>query len=76
MRNECCGGYTTLENAGYAAKQAQKVLDDAVCHGAELLITACPLCMYNLTRNTNRVVPVKYFTELLFEALGLEEDNG
>ena len=76
MRNECCGGYTTLENAGYAAKQAQKVLDDAACHGAELLITACPLCMYNLTRNTNRVVPVKYFTELLFEALGLEEDNG
>ena len=76
MRNECCGGYTTLENAGYAAKQAQKVLDDAACHGAELLITACPLCMYNLTRNTNRAVPVKYFTELLFEALGLEEDNG
>ena len=76
MRNECCGGYTTLESAGYAAKQAQKVLDDAACHGAELLITACPLCMYNLTRNTNRVVSVKYFTELLFEALGLEEDNG
>ena len=76
MRNECCGGYTTLENAGYAAKQAQKVLDDAACHGAELLITACPLCMYNLTRNTNGAIPVKYFTELLFEALGLEEANG
>lgn len=67
MRNECCGGYTTLENPGYAAKQARKVLDNAACHGAELLITACPLCMYNLTRNTNGEISGKYFTELLFD---------
>lgn len=25
LRNECCGGYTTLENRGFAAKQAQIV---------------------------------------------------
>ena len=76
MRNECCGGYTTMENNTYAAKQAQKVVDNAKNCGAELLITACPLCMYNLTKNTDGSVPVKYFTELLAEALGLEEQNG
>ena len=41
--------------------------------GAEVLITACPLCMYNLSQNTDGSVPVRYFTELLAEALGAEE---
>lgn len=76
MRNECCGGYTTMENNTYAAKQAQKIVDNARNCGAEMLITACPLCMYNLTKNTDGSVPVQYFTELLAEALGLEEQNG
>lgn len=74
LRNECCGGYTTLENKAYASKQAQKVLDNAAVCGAESLVTACPLCMYNLTQNTDGRVPVVYFTELLAEALGLKED--
>ena len=73
MRNECCGGYTTLENWQYAAKQAQKVLDNAAACGAQELITACPLCMYNLTENTDGRLPVRYFTELLAEALGVKE---
>ena len=73
LRNECCGGYTTLENRGFAAKQAQKIVDNAKNAGAEALITACPLCMYNLSQNTDESVPVRYFTELLAEALGVEE---
>ena len=72
-RNECCGGYTTLKNRGFAAKQAQKIADNAKHAGAEVLITACPLCMYNLSQNTDGSVPVRYFTELLAEALGAEE---
>lgn len=75
MRNECCGGYTTVENKAYASKQAQKVLDNAKACGAEQLITACPLCMYNLQHNTNGTVPVVYFTELLAQALGLKEET-
>ena len=73
LRNECCGGYTTLENRGFAAKQAQKIADNAKHAGAEVLITACPLCMYNLSQNTDGSVPVRYFTELLAEALGAED---
>lgn len=75
MRNECCGGYTTLENRGYTARQAQKVLDNAAACGAQELITACPLCMYNLSENTDRQLPVRYFTELLAEALGVKEEK-
>ena len=74
LRNECCGGYTTIENRAYASKQAQKIADSAKAQGAELLITACPLCLYNLSQNTDGTLPVRYFTELLAEALGVGED--
>ena len=39
--------------------------------GAEMIITACPLCLYNLAHNGNGM-PVYYFTELLAEALGVK----
>ena len=75
QRNECCGGYMAVENKAYAAKQAQKFMDNASAQGAELLITACPLCSYNLLHNTDGRLPVVYFTELLAEALGCGEEN-
>lgn len=74
QRNECCGGYLTVENRAYAAKQAQKIIDNAAAQGADCLITACPLCSYNLLHNTDARLPVVYFTELLAEALGCGED--
>lgn len=72
QRNECCGGYQTLENKPQAQKRATTVVDNAATAGAEMLITACPLCLYNLAQNAANPLPVKYFTELLAEALGLE----
>ena len=72
-RNECCGGYCTVENRDYAAKQVAKLMDNARASGAECLITACPLCLYNLTQNAQDGLPVHYFTELLAEALGVKE---
>ncbi len=72
QRNECCGGYQTLENKPQAEKRATAVVDNAATAGAEVLITACPLCLYNLAHNAANPLPVKYFTELLAEALGLE----
>lgn len=72
-RNECCGGYLTLEDKAQAAKNAGAVLDNAAAQGAELLVTACPLCRYNL--NAAGELPVIYFTELLAEALGLKENQ-
>ena len=73
LRNECCGGYTTIENRQYAQKQAQRIVNNAKTAGAECLITACPLCLYNLTQNTDGGLPVRYFTELLAQALGVGE---
>ena len=72
QRNECCGGYQTLENKPQAQKRATEVVDNASACGAEMLITACPLCLYNLTQNAQNPLPVVYFTELLAQALGLK----
>ena len=74
LRNECCGGYCAIENQDYCTKQVDKIMDNAKNRGAEMLITACPLCMYNLKHNATNGLPVAYFTELLAEALGLKED--
>lgn len=73
MRNECCGGYTTIENKDIASAKGNAVLKNATDNGAEMVITACPLCLYNLNKNaTDYDVPVKYFTEVLAEALGVK----
>lgn len=74
MRNECCGGYATLEKKEIAVKRATAVMDNAAANGAQMMITACPLCLYNLTKNAQGGVPVKYFTEVLAEALGVKEE--
>ncbi|MGN0643001.1 MAG: CoB--CoM heterodisulfide reductase iron-sulfur subunit B family protein [Huintestinicola sp.] len=70
MRNECCGGYVTVEDKEVAAKRSAKVVDSAAAFSADMMVTACPLCMYNLK---NDKVPVYYFTELLAEALGVKD---
>ncbi len=75
MRNECCGGYTVLEDRAGAGKKATAVMEDAKAGGADLLITACPLCLYNLNKNAagEDNPPVYYFTQLLARALGVED---
>lgn len=74
QRNECCGGYLTLEDKAIPEKRAKAILSNAKNQGAECVITACPLCYYNLKKHAEGSgVEVKYFTELLAEALGVKD---
>ena len=73
-RNECCGGYIAMESPALAKKKSNAVTGNAVAAGAEMMVTACPLCRYNLVKNGSEI-PVVYFTELLAEALGVKEDT-
>ncbi len=73
-RNECCGGYIAMESPELAKKSSNAVVENAKAAGAEMIITACPLCRYNLIKN-GADIPVVYFTELLAEALGVKEDT-
>ena len=72
-RNECCGGYISLKEKDMAKGMCQKISESAEGFGAEMLITACPLFMYNLNKSGEGVLPVYYFTELLAEALGVKD---
>ena len=74
QRNECCGGYQTLNDKELASSRSEAIVQSALSQGADCLITACPLCRYNLTVNSVTKVPVYYFTELLAEALGVKEE--
>ena len=71
-RNECCGGYVSVESPEAAKKNSNAIVENAKAAGAEMIITACPLCKYNLVKN-GADIPVVYFTELLAEALGVKE---
>lgn len=73
-RNECCGGYISLKEKEMSGNMCNKIMENAEGFGADLLITACPLCLYNLNASTQEGLPVYYFTELLAEALGVKEE--
>ncbi len=72
-RNECCGGYISLKEKEMAENMCDKIMESSKGFGAEMLCTACPLCLYNLNNSKANKIPVVYFTELLAEALGVKE---
>ncbi len=73
-RNECCGGYISAQSPETAKKNSMAIINNAKAAGAQMIITACPLCKYNLVKS-GADIPVVYFTELLAEALGVKEDT-
>ena len=73
FRNECCGAYVALKNADLPKKGRQTLLETRRERGAEGAAPPCPLCLYNLQANGGGILPVRYFTELLAEALGVKE---
>jgi len=75
-RNECCGGYRILQDQEQTKKMSCNILTSAMDHGAQMLLTACPLCQYSLLKQDSEM-DIQYFTEILAEALGIEGgENG
>ncbi len=83
-RVECCGSYLLVTSPDLAADMSYAVLQSAAHNGAHLLVTACPLCQYNLDHKQAEMarqhpgfkpLPVLYFTQLMGLALGLNSDD-
>ena len=75
-RNECCGGYISLEEPDSAKRMTDEILGSAGSFGADTVITACPLCMFNLRKSLGeRDIRIEYFTETLARALGIVEED-
>jgi heterodisulfide reductase subunit B len=83
MKTECCGGFQVVGDEDLAVSCSQNVVVSALKRDADLIVTTCPLCRYNLDRHQERMaasvkgfreVPVVYFTQLLGIALGIDEE--
>ncbi len=79
----CCGSYHTVNNIEIVVKLAYEIIKNAKNHGAEAIITSCPLCAFNLDDRQKDIadkyidfepMPVLYFTQLMAIALGLGEE--
>jgi heterodisulfide reductase subunit B len=79
---ECCGSYLTVKEPEVSESLSQDIVASAREHGAQALITACPLCQFNMdypqregaSGRTGEEIPVLYFTQLMAVALGLPEE--
>lgn len=82
MKVRCCGGMlmTTFEDT--ALKLNMELLQCANENGADVIVTTCPLCHFNLEAYQEKInekyktkfnIPILYFTQLLGIVLGLPE---
>ncbi len=84
MAMECCGSYLAVNAPEAAAECSASILLAAARAGADCVVAACPLCHFNLSTWQDRArerhpsfagLPVRYFAELLAEALGVADDR-
>jgi len=84
MKTECCGGFQVVNDEDLAVSCSQNVVVSAIKRDADVIVTTCPLCRYNLDRHQGKMaervkgfrrVPVVYFTQLLGIALGIDKEH-
>lgn len=83
-KTECCGSYLTVSSPEVAEELSYTILSSALREGAEIVVTSCPLCQFNLDYRQREMgqehsgftpLPVLYFTQLLGIALGLDSTD-
>jgi len=84
MKIECCGGFQVVGDEELAVSCSQNVVVSAIKRDADVIVTTCPLCRYNLDRHQEKMaeqvlgfrkIPVIYFTQLLGIALGIDKEH-
>jgi len=82
-KQKCCGSYHTVQMKEAVADLSYNILKQAEDAGANVLVTACPLCEYNLGPRQVQIkkqypsfnsLPVVYFSQLMALAFGLNEE--
>ena len=78
-KTECCGASHQQDAPTAARPLIEKIFRNANANGADIIVTACPLCNMNLdlreeeinkTMGTKYNIPVFQFTEILAIAMG------
>jgi heterodisulfide reductase subunit B len=84
MKARCCGSSLVMPEQKVALGLVNKLLRNATEHGADCLITPCPLCQINLDAYQSAVnsqfgtkynIPVLFVTQLIGVALGIPADE-
>lgn len=75
----CCGGALAFSEPDKAQKQIRSIVESALDHGADMIVTPCQLCQANVEiyqseinkkQGTNFSIPVVYYSELMSVAFG------
>jgi len=83
-KTECCGGGLTLADDAVILDLSGKILRNAKKHGANCMVTVCPMCHVNLDMKQSAIgkklgevlnLPVYYLSDLVGLALGLSEQE-
>ncbi len=81
FKTECCGAAFSVTRTDLVAKMSGKIVADAVRHGAEAIIVACPMCQSNLDMRRPEInarlgaehtIPVLFITQALGLAMGID----
>jgi len=75
----CCGGALAFSEPEKSQKQIRDIVESAYDHGAEMIVTPCPLCQANVEiyqseinkkQGTQFNMPVLYYSQLMTVAYG------
>jgi heterodisulfide reductase subunit B len=75
----CCGGALAFSEPDKSQKQIRDIVESAYDHGAEMIVTPCPLCQANVEiyqseinrkQGTRFNMPVLYYSQLMTVAYG------
>ncbi|HOW26068.1 MAG TPA: CoB--CoM heterodisulfide reductase iron-sulfur subunit B family protein [Bacteroidales bacterium] len=80
LKSRCCSGSMTSTMTDIGLRMNYVILKEAKSRGADVIITACPLCQFNLECFQGKIsrklkddvrIPVMYFTQLMGLAMGI-----
>jgi len=75
----CCGGALAFSEPEKSQKQIKDIVEAPYAHGADMLVTPCPLCQANVEvyqseinkrHGTKLSMPVTYYSQLMTVAYG------
>jgi len=74
-RTDCCGAFHSFQKEQLSQNASQRIILAAKAAGATQMVTACPLCKYNLEHCQKDLalkdrLPVRYITAPMVEAMG------
>lgn len=72
---ECCGNYHAAFRKNIVETRSRRIVDSALSAGADMLISPCPLCTYNLrlgAETAGKEIPILFFSQILALSLDVE----